>query len=161
MKRILISLFCLILILSLCTCQKKQYSDEPTADALAERALSALDAPEGYIVAEHDLLEGYFHRPDYAADFTVRIRADRNNIDEFGIFHAKDGDPAELGRMLGQYLSTSLADNRDWYDSYIPEETPKLRNAEVRVLGNYVVYAILSDGDRDRFFETVENALSL
>ena len=46
-----------------------------------------------------------------------------------------------------------------WYDSYIAQETPKLRDAEVKVFGNYAVYAIASKEDRAAFFDAVENAL--
>ena len=160
MKRFWISLLCLFLIFALPSCKKTQYNDTPTANSLADSVLGVLDDPDGYAVAEHDLLEGYFHRPDNAADFTVRIRADRNNIDEFGIYHVADGDVREMATLLEGYLSQSLELNRDWYDSYIPTETPKLRRAEVRTFGNYAVYAILSDADRMAFFAAVENALS-
>lgn len=160
MKRFLILLLCLVPILSLASCKKAEYTNEPTANELAEQALDALGDADGYAVAEHDLLEGYFHRPDNASDFTVRIRTDRNNIDEFGIYHVKDGDVREMASLLEGYLSRSLEQNRDWYDSYIPAETPKLRRAEVRVFGNYAVYAILSDTDRAVFFEKIEQALT-
>jgi hypothetical protein len=128
---------------------------------LAELALTSLDNANGYTVAEHDLLEGYFQRPEGISDFTVYIRADRNNIDEFGIYRMGDGDVREMATLLEGYLSRSLEQNRDWYDSYIPAETPKLRRAEVRVFGDYAVYAILSDSDRKHFFERIEALLTV
>ena len=33
-------------------------------------------------------------------------------------------------------------------DEYLPDEKPKLDNAEVWTQGNYVMYAILGDSDR-------------
>lgn len=161
MKRFFLLLLCVCLLASLSACRKTQYRDGPSANELAEQALGVLDAADGYTVAEHDLLEGYFHIPDNAADFTVRIRTDRNNIDEFGIYRVSDGDAREMATLLEDYLAQSLEQNRDWYDSYIPTETPKLRRAEVRVFGNYAVYAILSDGERERFFERIEALLAV
>lgn len=161
MKRFLMLLLCICLILPLSSCKKTKYRNDPSANELAEAALGVLNDADGYTVAEHDLLEGYFHRPDGAADFTVRIRADRNNIDEFGIYHVTDGDVREMASLLEGYLSRSFEQNRDWYDSYIPTETPKLRRAEVRVFGSYAVYAILSDSDRDRLFERIGAILTV
>lgn len=160
MKRFFLLLLCLLLLLSLSACKRKAYTNEPTASMLAEQALESLDNADGYTVAEHDLLEGYFHRPEGVSDFTVRIRTDRNNIDEFGIYRVSDGKVREMASLLEGYLSRSLEQNRDWYDSYIPAETPKLRRAEVRVFGDYAVYAILSDGDRERLFERIEAILT-
>lgn len=161
MKRFFSLLVCIVSLLSLASCKKTAYTSVPTANELAEQALESLDRADGYTVAEHDLLEGYFHRPDSVSDFTVRIRADRNNIDEFGIYHVSDGSVREMASLLEGYLSRSLEQNREWYDSYIPAETPKLRRAEVRVFGDYAVYAILSDGERERFFERIETILTV
>ena len=41
----------------------------------------------------------------------------------------------------------------------LPEEKPKLDNAEVRVYGIYVIYVIASDEARASIFEAVEGEL--
>ena len=80
-------------------------------------------------------------------------------MDEFGIFHVTDGNAEDLETELEDYLEESYEQNKDWYDSYMPEETPKLRDAQVKVFGNYVVYVILSEADCEAAFEAVEKAL--
>ena len=161
MKRCFYFILCITLFVSLPACQKKQYADAIPTDTLAEEAQKALGATVGdYTVADARLLDGYFTRPEAVDDFTVLLCADRNNIDEFGIFHVKDGDPRVLKDLLADYLGTSLAQNRDWYASYIPAEIPKLRDAEVRGLGNYVVYAVLSSDGRARLFDRMEAILT-
>ena len=41
----------------------------------------------------------------------------------------------------------------------MPEERPKLDSAEIKVVGNYVMYAILSDSDKTAAFEAFEKVL--
>ena len=41
----------------------------------------------------------------------------------------------------------------------MPGERPKLDSAEVKIVGNYVMYAILSDSDRTAAFDAFSKAL--
>jgi hypothetical protein len=43
--------------------------------------------------------------------------------------------------------------------NYQPEEKPKLDGAEIKVVGDYVMYVILSDGDRAAAIGAFEKAL--
>ena len=157
--------FCLLalagLLLSLGSCRGTAYSNRFTAPELGEQLLNALQAANGYLRAESDVLADYFEIPDFVTDHAVYFRSNRNSLDEFGIFRTEDGRAKEIAALLSDYLSRSLEQNRAWYDSYIPAETPKLRDAEVRTFGNYAVYAILSDEDRASLFEEVEALLTL
>jgi hypothetical protein len=68
------------------------------------------------------------------------------NINEYGIFLATDEDNAKaINEALEAYL-----DYREslWMDEYLPDEKPKLDNAEVWQQGNFVMYVILGDEDR-------------
>ena len=89
----------------------------------------------------------------------MRIATGGDCIDEYGILHT-DIDIEGAERLIREYLARSYEENRAFYDSYIPAETPKLRDAQVRVYGDYVVYAILSPADRDRLFDRIEACLS-
>ena len=69
------------------------------------------------------------------------------NINEYGIFLAKDADQAKtIKDALNAYLEYRES---VWMDEYLPDEKPKLDNAEVLQQGSYVMYTILSDADRD------------
>lgn len=161
MKRLFAFLALTGVFFSLCACASASYSDLVPTDRLGAELLETLDADGDYLTAEQDALADYFTLPDFVTDHTVYFRSDRNNLDEFGIFHAEDGRVGEMATLLSDYLDRSFADNRAWYDSYIPTETPKLRDAEVRTYGNYAVYAILSREDRARLFDALESALKI
>ena len=90
-------------------------------------------------------------------DHAVLINVYGTNIDEYGVFKAGSGMSAkDLKAVADDYLSKRLS---SWMEEYMPEEKPKLTNAEVRVSGDYVMYCILSDADKAAAFQAFEGVL--
>lgn len=160
MKKILcFALALMLLALPLTACSKK-YADDVSVGDLSDAVFEVLSGElSDYSTADKGYLDDYMTIPDYVTEYTVRFSTAGNNLDEFGIFHVTDGSAEDLETELEDYLEESYEQNKDWYDSYMPEETPKLRDAQVKVFGNYVVYAILSEADCTAAFEAVEKAL--
>ena len=159
-KRIVSALLALILLCSLASCKATAWRDDVATADLIENALSALSDGVTYVDVEDDFLDGYVTPADWIVSFDIRIAEIAANLNQVGIYHVKDGHAADMKDQLESYLAKSLEQNEAWYNSYIPEETPKLRDAEVKVYGNYVVYAILSANDRATFFDTLEAELA-
>lgn len=91
--------------------------------------------------------------------YDVKINSKGVNIDEYGVFKAKDSSQAAL---VEKAVSDYLQMRRDtWMKEYMPEEYPKLENAEIKIAGNYVIYAILSDSDRKAAFDAFEKVLTV
>jgi hypothetical protein len=136
------------------------YADHFSADTLASELQNELDG-DVYLRADPGYLEDYFDEDAETADYSICFSTDGNNLSEFGIWHADNPKTAqEISTQLRRYLDESLIKNKSFYDSYIPEETPKLRDAEVRVFGNYVAYAILDKENRMEFFKKLEEKLT-
>ena len=156
MKRIITALLALILLLSLAACKSTNYADDKKVTDLADGIVTALNDGKSYSTAEADFLDSYFTKPDYVTELVIRFSTDGNDLNEFGIYHVSEGKAEDMKALLTKYVT-------DFYDlynaNYLPEETPKLRDAEVKVFGNYVVYAMLNDADRENLFSTVESAL--
>jgi hypothetical protein len=161
MKRIFCVLFILTYLISAISSCKKQenYTDEISTSTLSARVQTALTESNVSVFAEDSYLDAYFTRPDFVTEQTILYSGNGNNLNEIGIFHTTDGNAKKLEKLLNRYLSASLAQNQAYYNSYIPEETPKLQHAEVRSFGNYVTYAILNEHDRNVFFATIEKEL--
>ena len=160
MKKATVCLLGILLLASLISCAGESYRDDLPTAALAEQVRAALPQKNDYVTDDSGFTEDYFTLSDSVYEHTVLYARQTNNLDEFGIYHVKKEDAKELARQLREdYLAASLERNRDWYDSYIPTETPKLRDAEVRVYGSYVVYAILDKEGRTTLFDAVERAL--
>ena len=154
----LLLLLCLLFSLASCGMKEKEYADDVSTETLSETVQRKLTDTD-FVRVENDYLEEYITLPSDARDFCICIATDGNNLNEFGIWRVDDDSTESLRALLRTYLDHSLERNRAFYDSYIPQETAKLRDAEVRVFGDYVVYAILNPTDRKLFFQTVENAL--
>ena len=76
---------------------------------------------------------------------------------KFGIFKAVDEESAKtLGGLLQKYLEKRID---TWNPSYDADQFPKIKNATVKVMGQYAVFCILSDADREAVYSAVENML--
>ena len=138
----------------LCACGggKSVRSDVPAEDLAA--AVDKAIGGEKYSTVDASYINGRLGIDlTKCAGYVVRL----NVVDEYGVFQAKDADGVKaLEKEVQDYLANRL---ETWMDEYMPEEKPKVENAECRVFGNYVVYAILSDANRAAAFKAVDAAL--
>ena len=150
----------MILLFSITSCKKATpvYLDILPATELAEEAREELKITN-FRVAPSDWLADYVSLPDGMSDYEICFSSDGSNINEFGIWHVRQDQIAVTEAALRTYLSESLRKNREFYNSYIPEETIKLEKAEVKVFGNYICYAILNERDKNIFFSTIQEEL--
>ena len=151
---------CLLALLTLAVsaCGMQYRADVPMSDLL-DRALGSVDPDVRFVRADRSYLDGYFPLSEEIREGAIYYAADGNNLDEFGVFYSSD--PRELAEDLQEYLADCLEENVAFYDSYIPEQTPKLRDARVRIFGDCVVYAILSPTEQSDFFHAMEEALRM
>ena len=139
----------LLIILSLCllgACGGDDVKD-PGMEAVASAVFGSFDT-ENLAQTPDAYVESMMQIPNdgYVSRNTV-ISAVGTSINEYGIFQGKDeAQTAELKAALENYLEYR---RELWMDEYLPEEKPKLDGAEVWVEGNYVMYAILNDADRE------------
>ena len=159
MKKITSLLLVALMLLSLVACGGTTYKNDVPVDQIAETAIKKLTEGTIFNTAADGFLDDYFKKPDYVESFVIRNSGDTNNLDEFGIFHVEEGKEKDMSDLLKSYLSKSYEANKSFYDSYIPEETPKLRDAEVKTFGNYIVYAIMSEDSRALLFASIESSL--
>ena len=158
MKKSICILLILGALLCLGACGKKAAwrTDVPLA-SLAEAVEKHLDG--GSLAAmQESYLKGIMKMdPAIFSDWLVKINAYGANIDEYGIFKAPDeAGVAAVKQAAEDYLKL----RRDtWMEEYMPEEKPKLTQAEVKVCGLYVIYAIVADDVRGPILTDFENAL--
>lgn len=145
MKRLSALILCLAMVFCLVACtgeegpKLKNVDMDTVKAAVCDVALTEdmteLDAK--YISRMMKLSDG-----DYDVCYAA-ISSVGTNIDEFGIFKARDAaQVAELEKALETYIS--IRDNA-WMDEYLPDEYPKLQKASVHTEGLYVCYFILGD----------------
>lgn len=126
-------------------------SDVSAAVASVLSGDELLSAPETYISGSMKM-----DVSDYDG-YEVKINSQGINIDEFGVFKAKDSSQvAAVEQAVKDYLQFRID---IWMEEYMPEEYPKLENAEIKIAGNYVMYAILSDDGKKAAFNAFEKSL--
>ena len=136
----------LLLVCMLCACSTGHNAKTPDIQTVADKVGATMDLsemsqiPNAYV----DSVMGI--APDGYVSRNTLISAVGTNINEDGIFLAKDAGQANtLKAALEKYLEYRES---VWMDEYLPDEKPKLDNAEVWQQGNYVMYAILGDDAR-------------
>ena len=162
MKKLLIfALTVIILTLSLISCSKKDdYRDDVPCAQITDAIKKDLSAKGGYAFFEEDQIKFIFDDISLADEYSVLYSLLSQNIDEFGVFHAdNEKDARELFDECREYIEEKYEDENAFISSYAPEELPKLKDGEVKVFGNYVVFAILSENDRAALFAKVEEML--
>ena len=82
-----------------------------------------------------------------------------STIDEIGVFKAGTLSVDALKALVEDYLSQYTEKRWPMIELYNPSEQPKLTDAEVTVLGDYVMYTILSEADRATAKAAFEAAL--
>ncbi|MEF9971576.1 MAG: DUF4358 domain-containing protein [Oscillospiraceae bacterium] len=147
-----------LMMLSLLTACGSKVRDDVTTDAIATAVDSAIGNEGNMVVAPESYLESYMMMESSAySEYQVRINAYGINIDEYGIFKGKDeAQTAALETAVKDYLKLRID---TWMKEYMPEEFPKLENAQVKVVGNYVMYAILDDAGKTAAFAALEKAV--
>ena len=154
MKKLYSIIALALLLCVLCACGQKA-AKEPDMQTVSEKVAAAFDSselspiPDTYVESIMGITaEGY-------ASFDAHISAVGTNINEYGIFLAKDSQQAdELKAALDKYIEYRKS---VWMDEYLPDEKPKLDKAEVWKQGNFVMYAILGDSDRGAVKQAFES----
>ena len=158
MRKTIVFLLLAAALCSFAACsQKAAYKDSVPLEDLAAVVEKHLD---GGSLAE--MKESYLSGPMKLdtilfADYLVKINAYGANIDEYGIFKARDEKGvASVQKEAEDYLQMR---KDTWMEEYMPEEKPKVTSAEIVTQGNYVFYAILSEEDKDAAFAAFEDCL--
>ena len=163
MKKAFKTVVCILLAavaLGATACQKEAYQKDINAKEIADTLCQKVPTESRWIDNDQDFIKEYITVPEAVKESYVYYAQNTNALDEFGIFEVEEGKAQEVrNQLLSGYLKKRYDENLEWYNSYMPTETPKLRDAEVRVFGNCVAYAILSPENRKAFFDECERLL--
>jgi hypothetical protein len=159
MKKALHPLFlALLLLLPSCTTKEIVFRTDLTAEEISSQCGSVISSIDLLSQADEDYIQYRMLLDEITTkSCAVYIQNAGTSIDEYGIIQANGEDPTAVASLIQDYL---LRRNEEWTGQYLVEEYPKLESAEYKVFGSYVVYAILSEGDKTLFFNAVEQCLT-
>lgn len=93
---------------------------------------------------------------DRVSDYVLKVQTSGTEVDQYGIFKAQSAADAEaLADSIAAYLDT-LRNNWDNFN-YLPEEMPKIKAAEVKTAGVYVVFVVASDSEKKAVFDKFDS----
>ena len=138
----------------LCACGGSEAKNVPVTE-LSSKVCEALGMTD-MTDPGANYVKGYLkHDASELGEYLIQKNVMGTSIDEFGIFKADKLSTDELKGMIEGYLQILV----DSWMNYQPEEKPKLDGAEIKVSGDYVMYCILGDADRDTAFGAFTDAL--
>jgi hypothetical protein len=89
---------------------------------------------------------------DNVSEYVLKVQTSGTEVDQYGIFKTTDEKEAEkLSVSVRAYLDM-LNDNWENF-SYLPEEMPKIKAAEVKSAGVYVVFVTASEEEKTAVFD--------
>jgi hypothetical protein len=163
MKKVFKTVVCILLAtvaLGATSCQKETYQKDINAKEIADALCEKMPTESRWIDNDQDFIKEYITVPEAVKESYVYYAQNTNDLDEFGVFEVEEGKAQEVrNQLLSGYLKKRYNENLEWYNSYMPAQTHKLRDAEVRVYGNCVAYAVLSQENRKAFFDECEKLL--
>ena len=153
---------CLVLSIVLCLgllagCGGAVRNDVPAADVAA--AMRTAVGMEDRLVSMDGTFLGLMGKTAEDLGEHEILVSNGTTIDEVGVFKAGTMTAAELKTLAEDYLKVYMEKRWPMVELYNPDEKPKLTDAEVKVLGDYVMYSILSESDRAAAAKAFENAL--
>ena len=142
-------------------CARKEYANNVSCAELLDTVLTALDDGMEYKDFDSAQRKFYFEDSDEADDCRMVYSLDTNDINEIGIFHAPDKEETQdIAEDCREYVEDMRQNSRAFIASYAPSELSKLDGAQVRIYGNYVIYAILPTELIESVFYEVERVLT-
>ena len=162
MKKTALLLLALIsaitLTFSSCSGSSDTAADIPVADLTA--------AADGHIAnaaklsaVDDDYIKGSLEvDPAMLSEYILKIQVSGTEIDQYGIFKVADENNVQaVADSLNAYLDMMRA---NWEAlPYQPQEKPKLDSAGVEIIGNYVLFTILSAEESDAVVNAVNDML--
>ena len=155
-------LFILLVTLIFQSCSQKKFNDSFTCNELSRRLKSEIQPTESEFESySREELTFLFPSNDLYDDICVVYSSDSTDVCEIGVFHAPDEEAAKkLFEEAKLYIKNMQEQKSEFLRNYSPAELPKLNSAEARRFGNYVIFAIGEQNEKNNLFKQAEEMLS-
>ncbi len=147
-----------VLATALCACGGNSETKNVPAADIAAAVADKIGKTDSLTAVEANWIKGWMKTDaSLFGDYTVMLNTYGANVDEYGIFKAgEEMSAAKIETVVQSYLDLRV---QSWMDEYMPEEKYKVEDASYEVIGDYVMYCILSAEDSEAAFATFEGML--
>ena len=159
MKKALVFILAIAVALS-CTGCSKSVVTHVTAMSLSDALERGVTAPGGYRECEEDFMLVNLGVPAHILkDYRIILARDDMNANEIGVFRATSRtDAKEVEKYCRRYIDSKVS---GWNYDYNPDENVKIENAQIFVMGIYVIYTILTPDDTDYARIVIDNLITV
>jgi hypothetical protein len=149
---------CILSCVILSSCASNKYSDTLSCTDITKSLQSKILADDDYREYSADEVRYIFNGRDSFDSCSIIYSAASDDIGEIGVFHAASEEEAKkLLNDTEEHVQKEREEKSEFLRNYLPNESKKLENAEVKRFGNYVVYAV--NEDKDAVFSYIEKLL--
>ena len=151
MKKILAFSLAALLALSMTACSGGDESSSSGGSSSSTPSVSAADLAKQMVDAttfndemiqiSEDVVPNYYNLPDGVDDYCVYLCPTGATVEEISVFHLADGAVADMRTEIERHVDARTTE----YESYRPEEIPKLDNAAIVESGDYIAVIIADD----------------
>lgn len=115
-----------------------------------------LNSEIGYCDVSEYYRQNYFSDLQELEEYKIYTSNDSTNFDEFGIFKFKTEEAArKYIKAIKKYLTNSENEFQNGI-IYNINEYPKFKNADVEILGKYLIYTILLPEKSEKIFYEIK-----
>ena len=163
MKKIIL----LILSITLCasvfsSCSRKSFDAEISCQELANSLKKEISVPEGeFEEYSLDELRFLFSSTDLYDDICIIYSTDSTDVCELGVIHSSNEENAKrLYEEARGYIKSMQEEKSEFLRNYSPNELSKLNSADARRYGEYIIFTVADQTDRDTVLKEAEALLS-
>ena len=162
-KGLIASVLLLLVLLIGCSAASNYAADLSAAD-VARAALNVLEGEDAYMDGTQAYYAYYFEdRPEHALinDRIMLYQKNETNVNEICVFRAATPkDAALVGEAVENYIDEQEDYLEGFAKNYSPEDMKKIENADVEVIGCYVIGYVLSPQDEKAVLDAVRELLT-
>ena len=147
---------------SLVACTAKEYRTDIHCRELCDETVEYVnDGLEYAEYGESQLKYEFGDAARGAEEYCILYSVKVEDINEIGVFFAKDEQNVKaIAEDCKKYIDDMKENKRAFISSYAPDQLPKLDKAEVRICGNYVMYAVLDPKDSELAYNQIKKRLT-
>ena len=153
---------CIISMLIFQSCAQKDFKSSLTCEELSNRLGKEIFVPQDefnqYTTEEINFL---FSSPESYDDISIIYSTDSTDVCEIGVIYSENKEDAKkLYEDAKLYIKNLQEQKSEFLRNYSPEELSKLNSAEARCFGNYIIFTVANQNDKQNIFNTAEKLLS-
>ena len=134
---------CMLMVFGMVSCSKAQEEISIDAEQLANDLFTQITYEDKLAQVEQDVaINNLFDCADVKIKECYVYESSRATAEEIAVFVCENSEEAQ---KMQEVLETRVADQKESYEDYVPEELVKLDKAVIEIQGNYAVLVVTND----------------